>query len=247
MHLVVAFLIGTAFLGGFFDVKESSDKSINISPEVGEVRIHNEVDPLNEFTFSDTIKQKYDYSCGSAALGTLLNKYLGESLDEKQVISGMLKYGDKELIIKRRAFSFLDMKRFVDALGYKGAGYKAKMSDLKNLDSPGIVPIKLFGYRHFTVLKGIHDGHVFLADPWKGNISFTIKDFLDAWYENVIFIAHSQGKKTYDLLALKESDLRYITEDVARKEMFDPQDIQKGLIIDRYHENLAGPDVLYKK
>lgn len=247
MHLLVAFLIGTAFLGGYFQTKEIPEKTIDIAVENRGIRLKSKVDPLSDITNARTIKQQYDYSCGSAALATLLNYHLGESLTERQVISGMLNYGNKEMIIRRRAFSFLDMKRFVDALGYSGAGYKADISDLKDLDIPGIVPIKLFGYRHFTVFRGVHDGHIFLSDPWKGNISFTEKEFLKSWYQNVIFLAHSEGKKTLGLMALRESDLRYINEDTANKIMFDPLDSIGSEGSERLFETEAGAGQIYKR
>lgn len=247
MHLLAAFLIGTTLIAGYFPVKDRAKKTISVAVNDQNIRIRPKVEPQSEFNDKRTIKQEYDYSCGSAALATLLNFYLGEDLDERQVINGMLKYGNKEMIVKRRAFSFLDMKKFVDALGYIGAGYKAEIKDLEELQVPGIVPVKLYGYRHFTVFKGFYDGHVFLSDPWRGNISFTKSDFIKAWYQNVVFIAHPNNKKEFDLLALRASDLRYITEDTIRKEMFDQGDAHKNMTTDRYRRNLSSSDILFKK
>jgi hypothetical protein len=158
----------------------------------------------------------------AAAVATLLNYHLGEDLGERQVIQGLLKHGDAEKIAQRRAFSLLDMKRFVAALGYAGTGYKAEIEDLRTLDAPCLLPIKLFGYRHFAVLRGIYKDHVFLADPWRGNISFTLGDFAEKWYRNVIFMVSAPGRAPVDLLRLTEADMRFIDEDMGRKILFDP-------------------------
>jgi uncharacterized protein len=151
-------------------------KTLNVgiySDGTGRVKVRETVTPLEDLNKHNVTKQTYDYSCGSAALATLLNFHLGEKFDERQVIQGLLRYGDSEKIAQRRAFSLLDMKRFVAVLGYKGVGYKAAYDDLSTLEQPCILPIKLFGYRHFAVFRGIYKDHVFLADPWRGNISFT--------------------------------------------------------------------------
>lgn len=183
------------------------------------------------------IHQNFDFSCGSAALSTLLNFYLGEKLTEKQVIHGLLRYGDSEQIAERRAFSLLDMKKFVKVLGYKGVGYKAEIIDLQELGTPCIVPIKLMGYRHFTVFKGIYQGHIFLADPFKGHTSYTLSEFEDMWFENVIFVVYPEGAKTYKGLALKEEDLRFVDEDstydILYKDIYEAKPLPQLKIDDR--------------
>ncbi|PWF32682.1 peptidase, partial [Yersinia pestis] len=87
------------------------------------------------------VRQAYDYSCGSAALTTLLNGYVGTQLDEQQVMSGLMKFGETDKIVERRSFSLLDMKRFVSALGLESGGYRGEFKDLVNQDQPAIVPI----------------------------------------------------------------------------------------------------------
>jgi len=115
------------------------------------------------------------------------------------------------------------MKKFVKVLGYKGVGYKAEISDLEELGTPCILPIKLMNYRHFTVFKGIYKGHIFLADPFKGHTSYTISEFLEMWYQNVIFVVYPEGAKEYDSLKLKEEDLRFIDEDTTYDILFKNQ------------------------
>lgn len=223
MVVVAAFAIVLSLIGGFYTIKDQPKSEINlaIGAAGGEGRIRFDVKPVSEIEGSHMIKQRYDYSCGSAALATLLDFYLGEKFTEKQVIQGLLQYGDAEQIAKRRAFSLLDMKRFVNVLGYQGEGYKVDMEELKTLDKPCIVPIKIYDYRHFAILKGVHKGHVFLTDPWRGDISFTVDEFEDMWYEKVIFMVFKEGRTGLKALRLKEEDLRFIDEDAVRRIIFD--------------------------
>lgn len=179
-----------------------------------------EMRTAEEIEQSRVVSQKYDYSCGSAALATLLRYHLAEDFNETHVIHGLLKYGDKEKIIQRRAFSLLDMKKFVNAIGYQGVGYKAEIVDLDTLDMPCILPMELYGYRHFTVFKDIHQGHVFLADPFQGNTSYPINEFKKLWHQNVIFVVYPVGQEQLTLLQLKNDDLRFMDEDRTLDIMF---------------------------
>lgn len=220
MHLLIAAAILVAFISNNVPLADIPEKQINIQPSKSvALRLRSDVTPREAFVFKNITSQEHDYSCGSAALATLLNYGLGEKLSEKQVIRGMLKHGDKEQIKRLRAFSLLDMKRLCTVLGYEAAGYKAGIEDVQNSEYwPCIVPIQLYDYRHFVVLKGVHDGHVFLADPFRGNISYSIPQFKKAWFENVIFLVTSDKFKVSgkNMLKLTRDDLCYITEDTAR-------------------------------
>lgn len=215
MYSIIAAAILIAFVSGFVPQADIPEKEMNLASQTCPLlRFREEITPREAYIFKNITAQEHDYSCGSAALATLLNYGLGENLSEKQVIRGMLKHGNKEQITKLRAFSLLDMKTLCKVLGYDGAaGYRAEIEDVKNSDYwPCIVPIKLFQYRHFVVLKGVHDGHVFLADPFRGNISYSIRQFEAAWYENVIFLVPPKEEKSQpNLLRLTKDDLVYIS------------------------------------
>jgi len=226
MPVLAAFVLVAVLIAGFHDVHEHPEGEVNISiggPSASATTIRERVKPLSEIKNERLEKQMYDFSCGSAALATLLNYYLGENFDEMQVINGLLRYGDTKKIIKRRAFSLLDMKIFVNALGYKGVGYKAEIEDMEALDMPCIIPIKIHGFRHFVVFKEIFENHVFIADPSMGNISFTIFEFKKMWYKNIAFVVYSKrGKEDtgMHLLRLAEDDLRIIDEKIRREIIF---------------------------
>ena len=170
------------------------------------------VEPLSVKKFNNVVRQAYDYSCGSAALTTLLDFYLGRNFQERQVMEGLLRFGETERIVQRRGFSLLDMKRLVTALGHPSGGFKAEAKDLLELDHPAIAPIEYAGFKHFVVIRAVYENRVYLADPALGNISFTLSRFLEIWDNNVLFIVFPNGHKPASGLELREEDMRYVSD-----------------------------------
>ncbi|HGX3402353.1 C39 family peptidase [Acinetobacter nosocomialis] len=170
------------------------------------------IKPAVEDQFRGIVRQAYDYSCGSAALTTLLNGYVGTSLTEQQTMSGLLQYGEYQRIIERRSFSLLDMKRFVTAIGLDSGGYRGEFPDLVKLGQPAIVPISYAGFKHFVVYKAYKDGRVYVADPALGNISFDESRFKQIWDNNTLFVISVPESQRKDLLALKDADMRHVED-----------------------------------
>ena len=117
------------------------------------------VKPVSDFKYQNLVRQAFDYSCGSAALTTVLNQYLGRQFDERQIMEGLLRFGETEKIVERRGFSLLDMKRLATALGHPSGGFRAKFEDVQKLDHPAIVPIHYGGFKHTWSLDGIRLGN----------------------------------------------------------------------------------------
>ena len=171
-----------------------------------------QVEPLSTQKFKNIVRQAYDYSCGSAALTTLLDYYLGRNFQERHVMEGLLEYGETDKIVERRGFSLLDMKRLVTALGHPAGGFKATVDDLVELEHPAIVPIEYAGFKHFVIVRDVIDGRVFIADPAVGNISFSLTRFQEVWDRNVLFIVFPGDKKPINKLEITDEDLRFVDE-----------------------------------
>ncbi|MCL6246273.1 C39 family peptidase [Acinetobacter sp. ANC 4945] len=216
--------VGSALMYYFakesFDLKEKPVGTVHYTETLDSrndsfTRMHREsvkIKPAIEDQFRGIVRQAYDYSCGSAALTTLLNGYVGTQLTEQQTMNGLLKFGETEKIIERRSFSLLDMKRFVGAVGLDSGGYKGEFSDLVKQGQPAIVPISYAGFKHFVVFKAYKDGRVYVADPALGNISFDEVRFQEIWENNTLFLINVAPEQRKNLLALQDSDLRHVED-----------------------------------
>ena len=215
IEILLGSLIGLFGFTEAVDTKPAAPGTVNItqsSLSSGPLRESVVLEPKSQLQFRNVIRQAYDYSCGSAALTTLLDYYLGRNLQERQVMDGLLRFGEADKIVERRGFSLLDMKRFVSALGYKSGGFKAAFSDLEELEHPAIVPITYAGFKHFVVLRDVYNDHVFVADPSLGNISFTRTRFQEIWDHDVVFVIFPTGQEPQNALALQDHDLRIIDD-----------------------------------
>ena len=176
------------------------------------------VRPFSEFKFEHIVRQAYDYSCGSAALTTVLRHHLGYEVSEQQAMEGMLAHGEREKIIERRGFSLLDMKRYVATLGSQSAGFRGTLADLRGLKEPAIVPIDYAGFKHFVVLRGIRDGRVFLADPSAGHLVLSEEEFAGLWDRNTLFLVYPNAERPpfASRMALADRELGVIDPDLVR-------------------------------
>lgn len=172
------------------------------------------MEPYSKLKYRNIVRQAFDYSCGSAALVTILNYHLGIMVDEQAAMEGMLDKGEKDKIIERRGFSLLDMKRYVASLGVNGAGFRAEVKDLLTLTEPAIVPIDYAGFKHFVILRGIRDGVVYIADPSAGNIVFSVEEFARLWDKNTLFIiSPPKDRPAIAQLALTDKELGVVDMD----------------------------------
>jgi len=148
------------------------------------------VTSLKEQRFKRTVQQQYDFSCGSAAVATLLSYHYDYKISEAAVFTVMYDNGDKEKI-RREGFSLLDMKNFLEKLGYKADGFKISLDKLREIGVPAIVLINNKGYKHFTVIKGVTKNEVLLGDPALGGRVVARKDFEPTW-NGLVFLVRNK-------------------------------------------------------
>ena len=154
---------------------------------------------MKELRDQGVVKQRFDFSCGAAALATLMRYGFGQDVTEDQILVGLfdLPTAEEKLERERTGFSLLDMQRVARARGYNAEGFRLEPDQLTMLGGPVIVFIEPRGYRHFAVLRGISGGRVHLADPSRGNIRMPMYAFLDSWRQadgkGIIFAAEPQS------------------------------------------------------
>ena len=145
------------------------------------------------------VKQQLDYSCGAAALATLMVYYYGENTSEKEILE-LLNTRLQTMSEEDRArktsigFSLLDLKVVAQQKGYQAAGFKLSVDQLPQLLAPVIVHVRPLGYYHFAVLRGVAGDRVYLADPARGNLRMSIERFLDEWH-GLVFVLGKAGEE----------------------------------------------------
>lgn len=153
----------------------------------GQLRLHafpgaftTPVESRSESRWQTVIRQQYDFSCGSAAVATLLSYHYATPTGEDTVFREMYAAGDQDKI-RAEGFSMLDMKRFLDRRGLQTDGFRMELDKLAVLQVPAIVLVNTRGYRHFVVVRGVEADRVLLADPAAGNVAITRSEFERIW------------------------------------------------------------------
>jgi predicted double-glycine peptidase len=143
-----------------------------------------------EFKNDKLTRQKYDYSCGSAALSTLLNYYYDVNISETMILESVFEakgimQEDSLLESHERdnGLSFYELSRYASTQGFKAVGIALGMEELKKLQIPVIVFVKIRKQEHFTVLKKMDDKLVYLADPSFGNIRVSHAKFKEMFFQ----------------------------------------------------------------
>lgn len=118
------------------------------------------------------VKQELDYSCGPASVATILTHYYKRPTTEEELIRKMNQW---------RAASFADIARILPDYGYKAIGIAISVEQLRKIKVPAIVYLRHEGQEHFSVLKGVNEDNVYLADPSWGNVRFRWTRFMSMW------------------------------------------------------------------
>jgi uncharacterized protein len=202
-HVVAALLVSSSLLSGCGAPAADDPKPVT---------------SLIEIRHQDAVIQKWDLSCGAAALDTLLRYEWGDPATERDIALGLMSRKEyiehPQLVTIREGFSLLDLKRYVEQHGYKGIG----LGDLDFQDllkyAPLMVPVNALGYNHFVIFRGIYGNRVVLADPAWGNRTMTIEKFQRMWLNfgkpigHVGFVVESaDGHKPVSKLAPRPSDI----------------------------------------
>jgi predicted double-glycine peptidase len=148
---------------------------------------------FQELKYRTVIRQKYDFSCGSAAIATLLSYHYGTPTKETAVFSDMWEHGDKQKI-QEDGFSMLDMQQYLARLGFQSNGYRSTLSRVIEANVPGVVLLNFGGYMHFVIVEGVRNGRVLIADPALGTRALTTAEFEKDW-NGIFFVVLNDPQK----------------------------------------------------
>jgi uncharacterized protein len=164
------------------------------------------------------VKQELDYSCGSAALATLLQYYFGDQTSEEELLHILkTQYPQEEAWIKKQAkgFSLLDLKHVALQKGYQAAGFRLSLEQVQLLKAPVIVHLEPMGYKHFAVLRGIINNRAFVADPARGNLRMSLERFRSEW-TGIVFVLGKPGEAQIGSYPLEVLELTGLQPEMLR-------------------------------
>jgi len=175
-------------------------------------------------TRQNVVMQEFDYSCGAAALATLLNFYFGDKVTERDILLDIVHNLDKTTFAKRRedGLSLLDLKQYAERHGYQAVGVRLTIKELAKLKGPVLVYLEQPEFQHFAIFRGIREDRVFLADPARGNLRQPVDRFVQEWPG----IALALGKPGFGLP--QDHDLAVDMKGVFRPEI---QAARRGLYL----------------
>ncbi|MGM0913431.1 MAG: C39 family peptidase [Pseudomonadota bacterium] len=172
-----------------FDAQAATVRLGNLVPGT---LVQKDVQSIRERRYENLVEQRTDFSCGAASMATILKyAYRQPDVTEETVLAGMLEVSDPQVVLER-GFSLLDLKNYVETLGYRGRGYEVAPETLDEVSIPVIVLLDLEGYKHFVVMKKASGDRVYVGDPALGNRVMERDDFMASW-NNIIFAVVGEG------------------------------------------------------
>jgi hypothetical protein len=186
----------TLLLGAFWLVRglPATAGELSFYGADGAYRLH--LTTFQELKYRTVIRQKYDFSCGSAALATLLTYHYDAPIKETAIFSDMWEHGDRKKI-EEDGFSMYDMQQFLTRHGIHANGYRSTLERVLDANVPGIVLLDLKGYMHFVVIEGVRDGRILFADPALGTRALPTDEFQKAW-NGIFFVILDDPKFARD-------------------------------------------------
>lgn len=156
---------------------------------VGGLQVKVPLTSIKQARMATTTRQQFDFSCGSAAVATLLTYHYDRPVTEQAVFEQMFRDGDKAKI-RTQGFSLLDMQKFLATRGLRADGFKLTLDKLFEARLPAIVLISERGYNHFVVIKGTADGRILIGDPSRGTRAMSLNHFQSIWKNQLLFVIH---------------------------------------------------------
>ena len=204
----------------------ATESAGDVPIRAGTVRLEAPMRSWIEIQRQHVVMQGLDYSCGAAALATVMNYYFGDSVKEIDLLNDIIESLSDPDLEDRKAngLSMLDLKQCAERHGYQVAGVKLTYSSLPKLMGPVIVHLDRKGVLHFAVLRGLKGDRLYLADPSWGNLRMSIDRFEREWTGYALIL----GKPNFGLptdypMAIREFETAGNEELAGRRSIFTAQ------------------------
>lgn len=155
-----------------------------------------------ELKRQNVVMQQRDFSCGAAALATVIKYQWDGNVTETQLLLETGKMLTAEELKDRieNGLSLTDLRRLSVRVGYLASIGRLTYEKLSESKVPLIVGIVVNGYDHFVVYRGSDCQYVYLADPARGNVRTPIPEFVKQWQKNLVLVVVKKGVDTKDLV-----------------------------------------------
>ncbi|HEX5105977.1 MAG TPA: C39 family peptidase [Pirellulaceae bacterium] len=143
-----------------------------------------------EISREHIVMQQRDYSCGAAALATLMRYHLNENVTELQLLLEVVQMLTPEEMRDRvqNGLSLTDLRRVAVRTGHLATIGTLEFDKLRESKVPLVVGIVVNEFDHFVVFRGVDDQYVYLADPARGHVRTPIEEFKKQWQKNAVLV-----------------------------------------------------------
>jgi uncharacterized protein len=214
VHLVGLLALGIAILGpppGAIGQELVLGRSITERPKA-----------YMDLKFASTVRQRRDFTCGAAALATILKYHYGMPVSEEMIYWMIInRYKLEELKNKaENGFSFEDLIYVASKLGFESQAAVVDISELQKLNGPVILQFKLKRFEHFVVLRKKTDELAYMSDPVKGQTTLNNAEFKTEFKGPVLAVWPSYVSGDYF------SGLSVIRDPISASQMLAPTTVQ---------------------
>ncbi|MEN4007311.1 MAG: C39 family peptidase [Methanobacteriaceae archaeon] len=148
---------------------------------------------------SGIVMQSTDYSCGPAALATVLqNMGINATEGDLKVLAGTN---------NETGTSLYSLVRAAQSKGVNAVGMRLSVDDLKRNH---IVHVVLNGTPHYSVVREVSENSVRLADPSLGNIVMTREEFNEIYTGHTLVISNSNVQEVNQTATSENKNLTVI-------------------------------------
>ena len=159
------------------------------------------------------VMQQRDFSCGAAAVATIVNHFWGDQATETGLLIALAMTLTEEELKDRieNGLTLTDLKRVCERFGYQAVLGTLTLDRLAESKIPLLVGITVNGYDHFVVVRGVDDQYVYLADPAIGRQRVPLNEFAKQWQKNTILaiIKPNTRPPAHSALSVTDEDRRF--------------------------------------
>lgn len=148
--------------------------------------------------YADVIGQTSDFTCGPAAIATLLTHYYGQTVSEQSVTERSVADMESRGKAVTEGLTLLSLRNVLSQESVAGSGYKLTLEQLRGVMAQGlpVVANVVYPKGHYYLVLAVDDQNVLLADPSWGVRSQPLDNFLNAWNGVVLIPQPSEAQAT---------------------------------------------------